>query len=162
MVNNIDRKQNMMRNIYLPTHWDILDGMWQAVGRWTARVAFKVKPSLGSLRSLMRMQMHFLVLSRTTLRDVQQSMVGVLASPPTYGRQLARVTSLSAHSSLSFDKSELARMPSIMSSNAVTLLLETIGKRERDKEYWLFWVLGKESLTTSSFMLCFVNEFKMS
>lgn len=104
--------------------------------------------------------MHFLVLSRTTLRDVQQSMVGLLASPPTYGRQLARVTSLSAHSSLSFDKSELARMASIISSNAVTLLLETIGKREREtkntacSEFW-------EKNLLQQVLLCFALSMNL-
>lgn len=69
--------------VYLQTHSDMLAGAWQEVGRFNARVALNLIPRLGSSRSLMSTQRHFLLFCKTCLIPVQQSKVGALASPPT-------------------------------------------------------------------------------
>ena len=136
---------------YLPTHLDMLVGTWQALGSCKARVELRLMPRLGSLRSLRRTQRHFLLFSTTCFSPLQQSNVGVLACPPTYGRHVASPTSLSAHSALSWSIFELTNpifntttstvtkphmygAPTLANFEPIFALCVCLRERERERE----------------------------
>lgn len=81
--------------------------IWHMVGRWTARVALNLRLRSGSSLSLINTQIHFSLFAITWPNPLQQSFVGALASPPTYGRHVASAASWVEHSSLSLARSEL-------------------------------------------------------
>lgn len=119
---------------------ETLAGEWQAEGRVAARVPLILRPREGSSLSFIRRQRHFLLLSRSCLRPEQQSTVGVLASPPTYGRHVARATNWSAHSALSWFTSQRANPINIstkMDANGTRVIcFEAIcGGREKEREF---------------------------
>ena len=93
--------------IYLPIQLVTLKGAWQSEGSCKARVVLILRPRLGLLRFLMRTHKHLVFLSATCLKPLQQSGVGFFESPPTNGRHVDSGTNLSAHSALSWSKSEL-------------------------------------------------------
>ena len=117
----------------------MLAGAWQAEGRPRARERLTLSPRLGSSRSLINTQRHFLLLSSTSLSPLQQSGVGALASPPTYGKQVARPTTWSAHSALSWSMLELTN-PTERRAKAANKkwadegAIETMREREREEE----------------------------
>ena len=90
-------------------HSVMLAGAWQAWGRAKAREPLILRPRLGSSLSLIRTHRHFLLFCTTCFNPLQQSMVGVLASPLTYGKHCARPMSWSEQSVLSWSMSEAAK-----------------------------------------------------
>lgn len=94
---------------------------------------------------------------RTCLRPVQQSRVGALASPPTYGRHVASPTSWSAHSALSWSKFELPKPASSntkVNENAKVALFEPIAVQRSQKEMEIReWDDGRKRVSLCLFML---------
>lgn len=95
--------------LWLPGQSVAFDFTWQKEGRRSASVALSLKPRLGSLRSLTRMQRQRVLLIKSLLSSVQQLGVGVLTSPVTYSRHEDRPSNWSWHCALSWAKSELTQ-----------------------------------------------------
>jgi len=111
-----------------------LTGAWHKLGSLATRLTLNLIPRSGLSRSLMRTHRHFTLLSNTCLSPLQQSMVGALASPPTYGRHVARPTSWSAHSVLSCWKSDLA-VPTSINSTKMHGIAEAV-TRPSEPIFW--------------------------
>ena len=97
--------------------------IWQAEGRWAARVALILIPSWGSSLSLTNMQTHFSLFLITWPNPAQQSFVGALASPPTYGIHVDSSMSWFVHSSLSWARSEF---PNPSNMEVITMVMNRV------------------------------------
>lgn len=102
----------------VPGQSETLAGAWRTDGRLNARVAFILKPCLGSFRSLTSKHRHFLVLLPSFVILEQHVGVGDLAFPPTKGKHAEKSANWSPHSFLPWLKSELTK-PAEVTINTV-------------------------------------------